>query len=252
MVRLLKGRFERPRELLVFMAVGYALFLTLAATAILLYPPENNFGFMKSSVSYVGSFDTHRNPTGYLYFCAALIVASILMVPLILYRHARMVDCLGPSLRLNVLTAVHLIGAVGVFLTGAIPDSDDVVLGSLRWDAIHDLAAKIAFLSIGAGFLIDGYEIRRQGVAARRGGKSLLDYRRLRWPYLYLLILGGCAVFFLLLWDYKCAQDPTLVHWPGSGLFAFPLWEWLLFSSLMLMHGWVAVLWIFDRGRATD
>ena len=241
---LLQGRFTSMRQMATWIAVGFGVSYVFAVLAILLRPDDMEFHFLRTCVSKVGSFDAEYNPTGFLWFSASQVVISICMIPLVLYRHRRMSAAVGASHRMRILTTLFLIGVVGYGFTGIVPMGRPILVAGLTWDNIHDVSAKIAFICFGSGILIEGTVILLKHRAAKRGtGTAVLPFRRLIKPYALATTVGTLAVFFLLSWDIKRAEDPTL-RWTGEGLYAFALWEWIMFVTAPITVAWIAVAWM--------
>ena len=245
MGRILQGRFESPRQLLLWIACGYGIALVLSAVAVVLFPEGNEFTIMRTCVSKLGSPDPEYNPEGYWAFSAAIVVGGLTMLPLLFYRHRRMTARLGPSNRMRTLNAAYLIGLAGFTLSGFIPMAREELVAGYTWDNFHDLVAKAGFLALGTAVLVEGFILLLRSRGARRGGGPIIPWSKLRWPYAYLLVVGGTAVFFLLSWDVKRANDPTL-RWTGEGLYAFALWEWILFLAAPMVIGAIAIAWVLD------
>jgi hypothetical protein len=223
--------------------VGYLTSYLLAAVSMSLLPEGSEVEFMRTCVSDVGSFDPEFNPNGFLWFSASLVVIAVAMVPLVLYRHRRMSAALGASYRMRTLTTLFLIGVGGYLLTGLVPMGRAALIGDWTWDDVHDAAAKIGFICFGFGLFIDITVLyfKQRGTEDRPGVP--LPFRALVKPYLLSIVIATCAVFFLLAWDLKRAEDPTL-RWTGEGLYAFALWEWLMFLAAPLTVAGIALVWM--------
>ena len=52
-----------------------------------------------------------------------------------------------------------------------------------------------------------------------------------------LAAVVGSAFFFLSAWEKRYpvlhASNPQLKHWPGIGIYSFPLWEWIVILSFV-------------------
>lgn len=242
MRRLLRGRFETPREVCLWVGLLYSLSTILALISMSILPDDTELSFLRTCVSKVGSFDAEYNPHGFLWFSAAVILAAFAMMPLVLYRHHRMTATLGASHRMRTLTLLYIVGVACFGLTGVIPMGRDALFGGLTWDNVHDVAAKVAFLTFGTAVLVEGLVILGNRNASARGPGLRPPYPTLMWPYVWLALSGGCTVFFLLSWDLKRAADPTL-RWTGEGPYSFALWEWILFLSAPLIVGAIGIIW---------
>ena len=251
MGRVLQGRFTSPGQTWGWILVGYLSSYLLAAISMSFLPEDSEVQFMRTCVSDVGSFDPEYNPDGWLWFSASLVVIAIAMVPLVLYRHRRMTAILGSSHRMRILTTLFLIGVTGYLLTGLIPMGRARLIGDWTWDDVHDAAAKIGFLCFGFGLFIEVTVLyfKQRGTVKRPA--LPLPFRDLIKPYLLSIIIATCAVVFLLAWDLKRAEDPTL-RWTGEGLYAFALWEWLMFLAAPLTVAGIALAWVRTPQAAAE
>jgi hypothetical protein len=242
MGRLFRGRFETPRQVWTWVLLGFAASTALAATAIHYMPDDTELHPFRTCVSHVGSFNAEYNPDGFRWFSASLILMAAVMAPLVLYRHRRMSLALGRSHRMRILSTLVMIGVVGYMVTGLIPMGRDKLIGHYTWDNVHDVAAKCAFICFGSGLLVEGTVLLFK---RRRLQADILPFRTLIRPYLFVTAIVSCAVFFLLSWDIKRAADPTL-RWTGEGLYAFALWEWVMFLTGPIVVAWIALAWIHE------
>jgi hypothetical protein len=250
MGRLLQGRFQTLREVWVWILVGYVTSYVLAGIAMAKMPDDTEFSIMRTCVSKVGSFDAEYNPPGFLWFSASQVAVSLAMFGLVLYRHRRMSSALGPSYRMRILTTLFLIGIGGYLLTGLVPMGRPKLIGDFTWDNIHDVAAKVGFLCFGFGLFIESAVLYFKHRGSKKGNSVILPFHSLIKPYLLSIIAATCAVYFLLAWDIKRAQDPTL-RWTGEGLYAFALWEWIMFAAAPLTVAGVALAWMRNPESAS-
>lgn len=240
------GRFEGTRELRTWVIVGYGLAIALTAVSTALLPADSDFRFFRSCVSNLGSPDAEHNPSGFLVFSGALIVMGITLVPLVLFRHARMHAALGTTLRMRLVTGFYLLGITAWVLTGVVPLSRDPLIGAATWDDVHNVIAKIAYLGVGTGLMVDTLALLIHRAAARvRGTPNPVD-ERLFVPYALAVLVVGAAVFVILTWQAKRAADP-LLHWTGDGFYSFPFWEWSMTLTAPIVLAWVAYLWMHPR-----
>jgi hypothetical membrane protein len=222
---------------------GYILIQVLASTSLfflawLLYPPENHFSILTHTFSFLGSFEARHNPRGFVFFSVGLISLSLTLIPLILYRHRRL--ALVAKTVAVVASALLFVGCVGLMLVALFPDARQDFLKDLSYGRIHNKAALLAFAGLFGGLSMDGliYAIDRlPRWPGGKGGRKLI-YRRIVAPtFLILATVVGAAFVFLSLWEVRYpvlrARDPSITHWPGIGLYSFPLWEWLVMIGLL-------------------
>lgn len=249
--RRLRGRFESPRELATWIGVGYLLaaLLTWLSTAFL--PEDSHFRFFRSCVSNLGSPDAEHNPSGFLFFSAALVVMGVTLAALVLFRHARMHAALGTTQRMRLVTGFYLIGLTAWVLTGIVPLSRATLFGETTWVEAHGLIAKLAYLGFGTGLMVDTLALLIHRASARVHNTPNPVDARLFAPYALSTAVVGTAVFVILSWQRKRADDPSL-RWTGDGVYSFALWEWAMTLTGPIVLAWVALLWMHPRGAGAQ
>ncbi|MEO8351258.1 MAG: hypothetical protein ABI680_05965 [Chthoniobacteraceae bacterium] len=211
----------RLRQLLMVVAVAGL------TAAWWLFPAENRFSIMRCTISFLGSPDADRNPGGWRFYQAGMSALVLLLGGLVVERHRRVRPMIGTTARWSS-------GAIGValallFLAVWIADTRETLWFGVRAGKLHTRMAILAIPFMGAGILLDGVALRFAGVPTRA-----------LWPFhLYgLLVLVGMTS--LMAWKRMCARDATLRHWPGEGIHATPLWEWVVFVYLVGFLLWMA------------
>jgi len=141
-----------------------------------------------------------------------------------------------------------VLGAIGIFLVGVFPDTRQVFFNDLRSGQIHNVVALVAFVGLGIGPLWYGLILCRDNWPwipklpwTGRSGQKLFDHKKLRWPFLFLFFVIGCAAYFLIAWEIVWPRDYKplgIGHWPGEGIYSFPLWEWTLIATLFVVIAW--------------
>ncbi|MEQ1843803.1 MAG: hypothetical protein ABL994_25650, partial [Verrucomicrobiales bacterium] len=60
-------------------------------------PRAQPYSFLTHTFSHLGSFDSHRNPGGWLFFSACMVVIALGSVPLnaYIFRRLRVIDQIG-------------------------------------------------------------------------------------------------------------------------------------------------------------
>jgi len=196
-------------------------------TAWWLYPAENRFSIMRCTISFLGSPDANRNPTGWRFYQVGMTALAVLLFRLAAARHCRLRAIVG---RVVVGSSTFIFVALTLLLLVVwIPDSRQPGWLGLRVGDWHTRMAILAIPIMGFGIAVDG-------VALWAGG---VNWRAL-WPFqLYgVLVLSGTVM--LARWEAMCRRDPTLPHWPGAGLHSTPLWEWITFTYLIGFMIWLA------------
>ena len=217
-------RTDRNRNLSVLLSSVAVLGLT---TAWWCYPAENRFSIMRCTISYLGSPDADRNPTGWRFYQVGMTALVFLLFGLAVERHRRLRSTIGKA-------AVWSSGTVFIALTLMmtvvwVPDSREVGWSGIRIGEWHTRMAILAIPFMTCGILLDGVALWWAGVRWRA-----------LWPFhLYgMIVLVGTLE--LTTWERMCRRDATLPHWPGPGLHSTPLWEWISFSYLIGFMIWMA------------
>ncbi len=239
MLRVLTAPFKSPGAVLRFGIGGMALLALLAIGSLLAYPASNEYEPLGSSASYLGSFDGDRNPAGWWMFSGGLVLIGLVIMRLTLARHRLIAARVPDGWALKLATALHLAAALCYGLLGLIPDADTASLGSASFNTIHDQIAAMSFFVMGMGISIDGVIFFLDW---RAFGSTHFPQSRLRWPYASFVAAGLLAGSSLGYWYVRCELDSSLKHWPGEGLYCFPMWEWFLIffgPTLMIWVTWL-------------
>lgn len=239
MLRVLTAPFQSPRAVLRFGLGGMALLALLAIGSLLTYPPENGYEPLGSSASYLGSFDSDRNPAGWWMFSGGLLLIGLVLIRLTLARHRLIAARVRDGGALKFATACHLAAALCYSLLGLIPDADSASLGPWSFNTVHDRIAALSFFVMGLGLSTDGLIFL---LDRRAHGGAHFPQARIHWPYATFTVAGLLAASSLGYWYVRCELDSSLKHWPGEGLYCFPMWEWFLIffgPALMVWVTWI-------------
>jgi hypothetical protein len=222
---------ELKRCILLQACVSTALFFL----AWLFYPSKNHFSILTHTFSFLGSFEQRHNPRGFIFFSLGLIYQSLLFVPLFMYRHRQLALVWRTPAR--IATALFLAGCAGLVVVALFPDARQDFIQDLSYGRIHNRAALLAYLGFLSGMGIDALIYTRDCLFPRPGASP-----RLRWIALPVFVSLAAVVvsgsYFLAKWEslYPVlrAQNPHLKHWPGVGIYSFPLWEWIIMLSFLV------------------
>jgi len=189
--------------------------------AWILYPAENHFSFLTSTMSFLGSPDARKNPDGWRYSqfggSAGLLLFALLQAQ-------RAGTCFGrPKALVGFTSAAFLIGLGFIFLSTWIPVSSERLWGTMTQTSIHNRLAIAGACALALGVVLDAISL-----FFGRGGR--------RWLILHAILAGitTTGVTLVGFWRWKCASDPTLRVFPGEGVFSLPLWEWITFFGFGL------------------
>lgn len=192
-----------------------------------LYPAANRYSVLTCTISYLGSPDANRNPSGWRFYQVGMTALIVLMLDLLRERHRR---CVRGTWSLSGMASPPLFGAMTLLLLAVwIPDSRTGDWFGMTNGALHTRLAILAIPVMGLGLLLDTLGAFRDGVRLAA-----------LWPAHLFAALAGTAFWKLSEWERMCRADPALKHWPGDGLHSTPLWEWILFVYLVAHVAWTA------------
>ena len=218
---------------------GLTFFGVLAVCCFVLswqrYPVQNGFSIFRNTLSHLGSPDAHRNPGGYRFFRLGFCCICVLMGCAVIFRHYRMRGLEHISLTKN--TRCYLCGITCFMATIFLPDSRALFLDTVRFQILHGGTVIVGIIFLAFGILFDALLLRRLSLSRcfRLGAaRWSLPFSAALTSILFLLGLFTVGLVCLGVWELRCAFDPTLPHWPGQGVFSTPLWEWIMFFSLVV------------------
>lgn len=210
-----------PRRQILAVLAGTGL-----ASAWALYPEENGYSILRCTISYLGSPDPDRNPSGWRIYQVGMTCLLLLSASWAGDRHRRDVR---PGTWLAASASPAIFAALGLLLLAVwIPDSRSGRWLGMSNSQFHTRLAIGAIPLMGLGLFLDAVGYLRAG-----GG-----WRRL-WPFHLFGVVVFSAGFLLWEWEEICRLDPTRKHWPGDGLHSTPLWEWIGFAYLTGYLAWL-------------
>jgi hypothetical protein len=186
-----------------------------------LYPAENGFSVMTCTLSFLGSPDAHRNPSGWRFYQAGMTSAVLWLAWLVQFRVGKR---RGQPARLVAAANTAYGGALALILAAIwIPLSREPFVGGLTYGEIHNPVTFAAIIVMIAAVILDG---------------TSLMLARVQWlllaPFAALGLVTVAGLVSLGVWRGKCAADPSLRPFPGVGIHSTPLWEWIAFTGLCL------------------
>ncbi len=243
--RLLKGDFK-PRELRRYLVFEIVFFWGLIFQCWRIFPEENNFSIMTHTFSFLGSFDSHRNPDGWWLFTIAMVFWGMATVPVALYIQRCFRSISDWSARIG--GGLLLTGALGIVLVGLFPDSRAIAMANWPWGELHKIAALVLVVGFLIGIPLLGVTLLKARFTAR--AKHPIHARML-WPYLFFSVVSGVALAFLIRWEFLYAGMKTAAERSGTGIgsswteamgtrYSFPLWDNLFLYTLFITLVWLA------------
>ena len=121
------------------------ILLTLLVSR-LMYPPDAPEPYSDIWETISGLGNTENNPVGYIFFQIALSLFGILIIPVLIYVHPRLMEIAKNKKTLVVLGSFFLaLGSVGFILTGFIPDGTVTIP---EFDKFHEITSGMGFLGV--------------------------------------------------------------------------------------------------------
>jgi hypothetical protein len=191
------------------------------------YPAENRFSILRCTISFLGSPDANRNPDGWRYYQVGMSALVLLLGSLAAERHIRLRAAAGRIIRVS--SALIFLAIAMIFAVVWIPDTKQGEWFGMTTGKFHTRIAILAVPVMMSGIMLDGIGLLRAGVRV----VSL-------WPFYIYGATVAFGVWQIAAWDRMCRADPVLKHWPGEGLYSTPLWEWIVFTGLMVFMSWIA------------
>ncbi len=213
---------------------GRGLRLALAVVAVAgvgvawgLYPAENRYSILTSTISYLGSPDPDRNPHGWRIYQVGMTALILLTGSWLCRRH---VGFVGRGSVLGRIGSAPLMLAMGMLLVSVwIPDSRTQEFLGEKATRVHTRLAILSIPVLGVGLTLDTV------------GPFVMGPRLVRlWPAFLFAARVAFGFWKLAEWESMCRADRSLRHWPGDGLHSTPLWEWITFLYLLGHLRWMS------------
>jgi hypothetical protein len=202
-ILILKGKAEKDLHKKYFIAilVYFGISLILAQ---MLFP--GGYSITEYHISTQGN--TVLNPVGSWFFIFGASITAILFIPHFFYMHRRIMPTLG--LITILMTFFALIGCIGLFLVGVVPES----LDGYNW--LHDIGADMAFMGLGLSALLSLFVMLRK-----------LSLKEAKPGVLGFLIIYGITI---TLGVFVAITDDSIQQWLGL----FTVLSWVILSFIFL------------------
>ncbi len=174
------------------------------------------------TISGLGNME--RNPVGFYFFQASMVLVGILMIPVAMYVHPRLTHFHENFTRLGSFFMV--MGAIGFILTGLIPD------GVIEINKLHEITAGLGFGGVLFAALFYWFPLKNAENNINQKVSMLITL--LWWiPLILTIITYGYAEFVI--------KDQFNLGWYGpswreagiSPFFSFSVWERVLFGVML-------------------
>ncbi|CAL6032324.1 DUF998_domain-containing protein [Hexamita inflata] len=247
-----------PQQQIVHSVVGFVLIWCIYGASYYTFNLSNypqQYSIMTSTFSFLGSWDSERNPKGWYWFTIGMVLSFFVEIPLLMYVYQRLKHV---DLKLAKVSLVFwFMGVCAQFLVGCFPDANSIIFGKTKFSDIHNIVAIATFLSLLVSAPINGALVAydRPGSCKKIGKKNMLNHRHTD-ICIGLVITSICiSVIFSILWQVvypiMYAKDPSIgSNWSAAmnTIWSFPLWENVVIFTLYLYLIWFP----FTLPRRTD
>jgi hypothetical membrane protein len=245
--RQLKGDFK-PHELRRYLVFEILFFWGLIFACWRIFPEENAFSIMTHTFSFLGSFDSHRNPGGWWLFTIAMTSWGLATVPVALYLQR----CFSPISARGARAGARLLltGALGIVLVGIFPDARGVAVGNWHWGDFHKIAALFLVVGFLFGIPLFGVLLLKDRFSSE---PKQHNHTRLLGPYFFFASITGIALTFLITWIFVYADMQAAAKVSGTAIgsswteamgtrYSFPLWDNVFLYTLFISLIWIPLV----------
>lgn len=236
--RILAGRLRGPRE---FTRVTILLWATAAVCFVIcwmLHPASCDFSIFDDTISHFGKPGTHGNSFGFLAFHLGFATLCLYMYISIKYRD-RQLRAL-PGSNTARATQLYTAGILGLVLSLIFPDSKLFTFIGISYRKFHGGVVVVGIFCFAGAILHDTRKLWSLFSAQKMEKKDIKNTfipKKLR-PIVLLAGIFGLGLTFMGIWEVRCYLDASLDHWPGEGIFSTALWEWIIFTYLIVFMFW--------------
>jgi hypothetical membrane protein len=220
--KYLTGNFSKREFTRIYIPIFGIIFISCVFIALLFFPPELNWNPLERTISNLGSQE--ENPRGWFFISIALMSWGILLIPILLYYHKRLVKLCKHTTRTG--TFFGLVGCVFIFLIGIFTDDGAIHVFGTNFGRIHVIVALAGFGGIALAILFYFLPVLIDSFS-KRGNKQFP--LKLVLPTYLIIHVAGIMVITIEI--YKAIEG---IGFPGPGLLSIALWEWILLSVLFI------------------
>jgi hypothetical protein len=211
----------------IFPIFVFIIYLSLIISR-LLWPLDASEPYSDIWETISGLGDMEENPVGFYFFQIAMAFYGLIIFPIIPYIHPKLMAIGKKTGMVKMGTFWLTIGAVGMLLTGLIPDG---IVEIPEWDKFHEITSGAGFG--GVLFAAFFYFFPCKAAGDKINQKVLLLITLMWW--ISIIIFGisyGMAEFVIK------EQNACDLGWYGpewgecgvSGFYSFSVWERILFT----------------------
>ncbi|CAL6031601.1 Conserved_hypothetical protein [Hexamita inflata] len=234
-----------PLQLLLH-SISLPLIWCIYGLSYFTYNTSNHYSVLSCTFSFLGSWDSNRNPTGWYWFTIGMVLSSLFEVPLVLYVHLRLVN-VNKTLA-QVGTGFWLVGIVSQFLVGCFSCSNSLLAGDVSFGDVHNNVASVTFVALLVGApvyaALVGYD---KPESCRKIGKGNILNHFYTDLFMIIVVFAICTVvFFCVLWQIVYlvlkSKNPDMgssFNESMNTVFSFALWENVVIITLYI------ILWGF-------
>lgn len=236
LVRLFRGELY-SREF----RLSFLLLLVTACSCFYMcwhhYPFKNDFSVMNDTISNFGKTDKYPNPFGYSYFRLGFSCLCFMLIVCTGHRHRCLRVLADPEAKRT--TAIYLAAILCLLLTLFFPDSGNVMFWKIKHRLVHGIVAIAGIGLFVSGIVRDAHLLyRRHNEKVANSALKSGRFPAVLIPFAIYVALFGVGITCWGIWEVRCMFDKTLDHWPGKGIFSVAMWEWVLFTYLLVFMFW--------------
>lgn len=235
--RILRGKLRGSREFVRVTILLWSIAALFFAICWHLHPPSCTVSIFDDTISHFGKPDEHGDSLGFLAFHLGFASLCLYMLIAVEFR-GRQLSAL-PGEKTARATQLYVAGILGLTLSLIFPESKSMQFAGIGLRKLHGVVVVVGIFCFAGGILHDTkklwdlYRSKRENQLPNSGNlpKKLL-------PILLLAGIFGTGLTFMGIWEVRCYFDTTLDKWPGEGIFSTALWEWIVFTYLIIFMFW--------------
>ncbi|CAL6002196.1 DUF998_domain-containing protein [Hexamita inflata] len=237
-----------PQQQIVHSVVGFVLIWCIYGASYYTFNLSNypqQYSIMTSTFSFLGSWDSERNPKGWYWFTIGMILSFFVEIPLLMYVYQRLKHV---DLKLAKVSLVFwFMGVCAQFLVGCFPDANSIIFGKIKFTDIHTSVAIITFLSLLVGAPINGALVAydRPRSCKKIGKKNMLNHRH---TDICIGLINAIFCISLVFCGLGQLIGKISTQSIKNTIWSFPLWENVVIFTLYLYLIWFP----FTLPRRTD
>jgi hypothetical protein len=220
--KYLTGNFTKREFIRIYIPILAIVLFSCIFIAWLFFPPELNWNPFDNTISHLGSQE--NNPRGWFFLSIALMSLGILLIPIVLYFHKKLVKICKYTTSIGTFFA--LIGCVFIFSIGIFTDDRSIKIFGIRYSTIHVIVALVGFGGVALGILFYFLPVFKDSFFKR--GNKQFPLKLVLPAYIEIHAVG---ITLGTIEIYKALEG---IGFPGPGFLSIALWEWIMLSALFI------------------